>query len=95
MDWLRAGLKAYGQWMEKFVWAYPVIAKRLQHWLKDDDFAGVRGDESLARLPEAERQQWQKLWQEVEALRQQAAAKTKQPTARDQPQHKEGSPDKD
>jgi hypothetical protein len=30
--------------------------------------AGVRGAESLARLPEAERQAWQKLWDDVAAL---------------------------
>jgi hypothetical protein len=53
----------------------PEIAKLLQHWLQDADFAGVRGNESLARLPEAERKEWQKLWEEVETLRQHAAAK--------------------
>jgi hypothetical protein len=32
----------------------PAIAQRMQHWLKDDDFAGVRGPEALGKLPEAE-----------------------------------------
>jgi tetratricopeptide (TPR) repeat protein len=96
LDWLRADLKAYRQLMDKSAGkAGPAIAQRMQHWLKDDDFAGVREADALARLPEAERKEWQKLWQEVEALRQQAAAKTKPPTAGDQPQGKEGSPDKD
>jgi hypothetical protein len=36
--------------------------------------AGVRGD-ALAKLPEAERQEWQKLWDDVEALRKRAAEK--------------------
>ena len=59
-------------------------------------FSLLTPDGTLAlRLPEAERQQWQKLWQEVEALRHQAEAKTKPPTAKDQPQGKEGSPGKD
>jgi hypothetical protein len=49
----------------------------MQRWLKDDDFAGVRGAESLARLPEAEGKDWQKLWDEVEALRQRAAQRPK------------------
>jgi hypothetical protein len=75
--------------------AGPAIAQRVQHWLKDDDFAGVREADALKRLPETECKEWQKLWQEVEALRQQGAAKTKTPTAEDQPQRKEGSPDKD
>ena len=56
--------------------AGPAIAQRMQHWLQDADFAGVRDSESLARLPEAERKDWHKLWEEVEALRQRA---TKQP----------------
>jgi hypothetical protein len=34
----------------------------------------VRGSEALERLPAAERPDWQKLWQEVEELRQRAAA---------------------
>ena len=41
------------------------VARTLQHWLVDPDFAGVRGPEALARLPEAERQAWQKLWDDV------------------------------
>jgi hypothetical protein len=74
LDWLRADLKAYRQLMEKNAdKAGPEIAQRMQHWLQDTDFAGVRGPEALARLPEAERKEWQKLWQEVEALRQRAA----------------------
>jgi serine/threonine protein kinase len=34
---------------------------------------GVRSPEALAKLPEAERKDWHKLWQEVEVLRQRAA----------------------
>jgi serine/threonine protein kinase/Flp pilus assembly protein TadD len=76
LDWLRADLQAYRQVMEKFAdKAGPEIAQRMQHWLKDTDFAGVRGPESLTRLPETERKEWQKLWEEVEALRQRAAGK--------------------
>jgi tetratricopeptide (TPR) repeat protein len=79
LDWLRADLKEYRQAMEKSAGkAGPAVAQRMQHWLQDADFAGVRGPASLAQLPEAERQEWQKLWQEVEALRQSA---TRQPTA--------------
>jgi serine/threonine protein kinase/Flp pilus assembly protein TadD len=74
LDWLRADLKAYRQVLEKSQGkAGPAIAERLQHWLQDNDFAGVRGADALARLPEGERQGWEKLWQESEALRQRAA----------------------
>jgi serine/threonine-protein kinase len=79
LDWLRADIKAYRQDMEKSAGKLsPVIAQRMQHWLTDRDFNLVRGHANLAQLPEAERQEWQKLWQEVEALRQSAA---RQPTA--------------
>jgi hypothetical protein len=37
----------------------------LRHWLEDTDFAGVRGPEALAKLPEMEREPWQKLWDDV------------------------------
>ncbi len=74
LDWLRADLKAYRQVIEKSAdKTGREIAQRMQHWVQDRDFAGVRGTESLAKLPEAERKEWQKLWQEVEKLRQLAA----------------------
>ena len=49
------------------------VIQKLAHWLEGTDFNGVRGEKALAGLPEAERADWQKLWQEVEALRQWAA----------------------
>jgi tetratricopeptide (TPR) repeat protein len=74
LDWLRADVKAYRLVLEKPQGkAGPAIAKQMQHWLQDDDFAGVRSTDALARLPKAERQEWEKLWQEVNALRQRAA----------------------
>jgi hypothetical protein len=45
----------------------------MQHRLRDPDFKGVRGPEALGKLPEAERTEWQKLWQDVEGLRRRAA----------------------
>jgi serine/threonine protein kinase/Flp pilus assembly protein TadD len=78
LDWLRADLKAYRQRMAKEAnKAGPEIAERMQHWLQDEDFAGVRGEKALATLPEAERADWHKLWEEVEALRKQAAGQPK------------------
>jgi serine/threonine protein kinase/Tfp pilus assembly protein PilF len=74
LDWLRADLRAYRQMMDKSAdKAGPEITQRLQYWLQDTDFTGVRGQEALAKLPEAERGDWQKLWEEVEALRQRTA----------------------
>jgi tetratricopeptide (TPR) repeat protein/serine/threonine protein kinase len=76
LDWLRADLKAYALMLERAAGkAGPTVAQRLQHWLHDDDFAGVRGAEALARLSEAERQDWQKLWADVAATLAQAQKK--------------------
>jgi tetratricopeptide (TPR) repeat protein len=71
--WLRADLAQYAHIVEKGPTpGRAIVEQRLQHWQQDSDFVGVRGD-ALARLPEAERQEWHKLWAEVEALRQGAA----------------------
>ena len=45
--------------------ARPAVTKKMQHWLSDTDFNGVRGPDALAKLPEAERKEWQKLWADV------------------------------
>jgi tetratricopeptide (TPR) repeat protein len=39
----------------------------LEHWLTDRDLAGVRDPGPLAKLPAAERREWEKLWQDVKA----------------------------
>jgi tetratricopeptide (TPR) repeat protein len=76
LDWLRADLKAWCQVLDRSPdKSGPAIAEQMRHWLQDADFAGVRGPEALARLPEAERAPWQKFWQEVESLRERAAGK--------------------
>jgi hypothetical protein len=71
---VRADLKAARRVLEKSAGtAGPAVAQRMQQWLQDTDFAGVRGEGALAKLPPAERRDWQTLWQDVEALRQRAA----------------------
>jgi hypothetical protein len=54
-----------------------VVAQHMQHWLADTDFNGVRGVEALAKLPEAERGDWQRLREEVAALHKRARPKEK------------------
>jgi tetratricopeptide (TPR) repeat protein len=74
LDWLHADLGAWHRLLEKGPdKARPAVAKHMQHWLGDADFAGVRGEAALGKLPEAERLQWQKLWEDVEALKRRAA----------------------
>jgi tetratricopeptide (TPR) repeat protein/serine/threonine protein kinase len=66
LDWLRAELTAYRQQLVKEPdKAAHTICKKMRHWQQDKDFAGVRGDQPLAKLPEAERAAWQKLWADV------------------------------
>jgi tetratricopeptide (TPR) repeat protein/tRNA A-37 threonylcarbamoyl transferase component Bud32 len=75
LDWLRVDLKAWGmvlqQEPEK---ARSVITGQMRHWLEDTDFANVRGVEALGKLPQTERRDWRRLWEEVEEIRRQAAA---------------------
>jgi hypothetical protein len=39
-----------------------VIIQQMQHWLADPSFISVRDNDALAKLPEAERAAWQKIW---------------------------------
>jgi serine/threonine-protein kinase len=75
-DWLAADLAA---WRVRLASGNPedraLVRAQMEHWQKDGDFAGVRGDEALAKLPEAERAAWRKLWADVDALRTQAEKK--------------------
>jgi tetratricopeptide (TPR) repeat protein len=74
LDWLNADLGAWRKRLEKDPnQNRPTVAKTMQYWLADPDFTGVRGEAALGKLPEAERLQWQKLWEEVEALKRRAA----------------------
>ncbi len=66
LGWLREDLAAWRRVLEKEpAKARPVVEQQMRHWQQDEDFAGVRAPEALARMPEAERQEWQKLWADV------------------------------
>ncbi len=71
LAWLRDDLKLWRGLLEKEPGRTgPVLAAQMRHWLEDPDFAGVRGADAPAScLPEMERTDWQRLWEEVEALR--------------------------
>jgi tetratricopeptide (TPR) repeat protein len=78
LKWLRADLEAYRRKFEESGGkAGPAVAHWMLYWLHDPDFAGVRDEEALAKLPPAERRDWERLWQEIEALRQRAAPEPK------------------
>jgi Tfp pilus assembly protein PilF len=66
LNWLRADLEAWSRLLDRERdEARPLVIRTLQHWLVDPDFMGVRGPEALARLPESERQDWRRLWDDV------------------------------
>jgi tetratricopeptide (TPR) repeat protein/predicted Ser/Thr protein kinase len=77
LNWLRAELDGWGRVFDNEPdKARPILIRELRHWLKDPDFAGVRGAEALGNLPETERQAWQKLWTDVATLLKRAQEKT-------------------
>jgi tetratricopeptide (TPR) repeat protein len=83
LDWLRADLTAWRRLLDKATGKPTRAVEVVGQWLADADFTGVRGPEALAPLPEAERQAWQKLWNDVSAMlkraREQAAPGMKPP----------------
>jgi tetratricopeptide (TPR) repeat protein len=77
LTWLQADLSARRTKLEKErEKSGAQVLETMRHWQVDTDFNGVRGDKALAKLPEAERREWQKLWQDVEELRKQAESIT-------------------
>jgi serine/threonine-protein kinase len=80
LDWLQADLSAWRKLLEKNpARIRALVQQTMQHWQQDTDFAGVRGPDALAKLPEAERQDWAKLWADVADLLDRAADKPPQP----------------
>ena len=74
LDWLKAELAAWAKVMD----AGPaelkaVLPQTLKHWKTDTDLAGIRDEKELAKLPEAERAAFRKLWKDVDQLLTRAA----------------------
>lgn len=69
LGWLRAELAAWTAIVES---GTPVDREKavsvIRWWTRDVDLAAVRGADALAKLPEAERKEWQAFWAEYEAL---------------------------
>jgi tetratricopeptide (TPR) repeat protein len=69
LGWLRADLKAWQGLLDKDRDKIrPLVEPAMRYWLNDSDFSAVRGAKSLEKLPEAERQPWKRLWDEVAEL---------------------------
>jgi hypothetical protein len=75
LTWLRDDLEVWAQQLNRDSDKVRArVGQTLEHWQRDSDLAGVRDRETLLQLPEGERQEWQKLWEHVAALRQRATA---------------------
>jgi serine/threonine-protein kinase len=69
LDWLKADLAEYAKMAERGEpAAKQMVRQRMAHWRQDADFVSVRDKDALDRLSEAERQAWQQLWADVDAL---------------------------
>jgi serine/threonine-protein kinase len=76
LDWLRADLVLWTKLAENNdPQVREVMRKDLMHWQADDDFAGVRDKNALAKLPDQEREAWQNLWAGVTHLLKEAPDK--------------------
>jgi hypothetical protein len=76
LDWLGADLKLRSGQLDTGTGAARAeVAQKLRHWKGDPDLAGVRDPEELAKLPEAERAEWQALWADVDRLLERAQSR--------------------
>jgi serine/threonine-protein kinase len=70
LAWLRADLAAWNKSSDR-----AVVQRTLTHWQRDPDLAGVRDKDALAKLPDAEREAWYKLWTDVADLLRKSGAR--------------------
>jgi serine/threonine-protein kinase len=69
VTWLRADLALWAQQAESGQpQALRLVEKKMKHWLKDADLAGLRDAVPMAKLPEEEQDTCRKLWAGVAAL---------------------------
>jgi serine/threonine-protein kinase len=74
LRWLRADLALYAQLAKRDnPMTKAAVRQRMEHWQQDPDLASVRDEAALARLPDDERADWRRLWDDVEALRKQVS----------------------
>jgi serine/threonine protein kinase/tetratricopeptide (TPR) repeat protein len=69
LSWLRAELAAYTKLAQSGPpAARSFVQQQLKHWQVDNDLAGIRGPDALAKLPAEERAAFTQLWAEVTTL---------------------------
>jgi hypothetical protein len=65
--WLQAELAAWSKLQDAQPQSRSLVLQTLQHWRQDTDLAAIRDAAALAKLPQAERKEWEKLWADVDA----------------------------
>jgi hypothetical protein len=68
LDWLREDLAWWGKAGVGKARTNALVQQKMQNWQSDPDLAGVRDRAGLARLPNEERKQWERLWSDVAVL---------------------------
>jgi eukaryotic-like serine/threonine-protein kinase len=67
LDWFKLDLALSSQQLATAD-ARKVVARAMTQWKTAADLGGVRDSEALAKLSEAEREEWRSLWADVESL---------------------------
>jgi serine/threonine-protein kinase len=69
LDWLRQDLTGWGKRLDNGnAETKAQVRLQLQPWQMDPDLDRVRAKDALARLPDEERERWERLWSDVDAL---------------------------
>jgi serine/threonine-protein kinase len=75
LDWLRQDLGWWGKRLANGnAQTSAEVQQRLRLWRGDPDLATVRARDALAELPGEERERWERLWSDVDALLRRAGA---------------------
>jgi hypothetical protein len=78
LDWLRADLALWTKQADNAEdKVRTAVQTTLKHWQTDSDLAGIREKDALEKLPEVERDDYRKLWDDVAVLLAKAQEKAK------------------
>jgi tetratricopeptide (TPR) repeat protein/tRNA A-37 threonylcarbamoyl transferase component Bud32 len=69
LDWLKADLALWEKVADNNnPKARDAVQQKMKHWQGDADLVGVREKDALEKLPEAERDDWRKFWDDVASV---------------------------
>jgi hypothetical protein len=68
LAWMRSDFEAQSKGAENVPKTRSTVVQNLRAWQSHRDLAAVRAQAELAKLPEAEREDWRRLWADVDIL---------------------------